>query len=182
MTNLSALSSKLTRRQFSWDAFVLLIVTFWLSSSVLLDFLMMPMMYESGMMSTPGFATAGYSLFWVFNRVEILCAAAILTGLLVLRQDRSEYDVVASGSRSRWALWLSGGLFAIALIYTYLLTPQMSALGLNLSGLNLSGNSSDFVAPQMNLMHVVYWGLEALKLVGAGLLIKLCYRDMVDSL
>lgn len=177
MTNISNLSSKLSRRQFSWDAFVLLVVTFWLSSSVLLDFLMMPMMYESGMMSTPGFATAGYSLFWVFNRVEILCAAAILTGLLVLRQDRSEYDVIASGSRSRWALWLSGALFAIALIYTYALTPQMSALGLN-----LSGEFSDFVAPQMNLMHVLYWGLEALKLVGAGLLLKLCYRDLADSL
>ncbi len=177
MANLSNLSSKLSRRQFSWDAFVLLIVTFWLSSSVLLDFLMMPMMYGSGMMSTPDFATAGYSMFWVFNRVEILCGAAILTGLLVLRQNRSEYDVIASGSRSRWALWLSGALFAIALIYTYLLTPQMSALGLN-----LSGEFSDFVAPQMNLMHVAYWGLEALKLMGAGLLIKLCYRDMVDSL
>jgi len=177
MANLSNLSSKLSRRQFSWDAFVLLIVTFWLSSSVLLDFLMMPMMYESGMMSTPDFATAGYSLFWVFNRVEILCGAAILTGLLVLRQNRNKYDVIASGSRSRWALWLSGALFAIALAYTYLLTPQMSALGLN-----LSGESSDFVAPQMTLMHVAYWGLEALKLLGAGLLIKLCYRDMADSL
>lgn len=177
MTNLSNLSSKLSRRQFSWDAFVLLIVTFWLSSSVLLDFLMMPMMYESGMMDTPGFATAGYSMFWVFNRVEILCAAAILTGLLVLRQDRSESDVIASGSRSRWALGLSGALFAIALAYTYLLTPQMSALGLN-----LSGESSDFVAPQMNMMHVVYWTLEALKLACAGLLIKLCYRDMANSL
>ncbi len=176
MTNISNLSSKLSRRQFSWDAFVLLIVTFWLSSSVLLDFVMMPMMYESGMMSTPDFATAGYSMFWVFNRVEMLCAASILTGLLVLRQNRSEYEVIASGSRSRWALWLSGALLAIALTYTYLLTPQMSALGLNLSG-ELSAP-----VPQMNLMHVLYWGLESLKLVGAGLLIKLCYRDMADSL
>ncbi|MGB3790511.1 MAG: DUF4149 domain-containing protein [Phormidesmis sp.] len=177
MTNISNLSSKLSQRQFSWDAFVLLIVTFWLSCSVLLDFLMMPMMYESGMMNTPGFATAGYSMFWVFNRVEILCAAAILTGLLGLRQNRSKYEVIASGSRSRWALWLSGALFAIALTYTYLLTPQMSALGLN-----LSGEFSDPVAPQMDLMHALYWGLESLKLVGAGLLIKLCYRDMADSL
>ncbi|MBE9064767.1 DUF4149 domain-containing protein [cf. Phormidesmis sp. LEGE 11477] len=177
MANLSNLSSKLSQRQFSWDAFVLLIVTFWLSSSVLLDFVMMPMMYESGMMSTPDFPTAGYSLFWVFNRVEMLCAAAILTGLLVLRQNRSQYDVIDSGSRSRWALWLSGALLAIAFTYTYLLTPQMSALGLN-----LSGGLSDFATPQMNLMHALYWGLEALKLVAAGLLVKLCYRDMANSL
>lgn len=178
MTNISNLSSKLSRRQFSWDAFVLLILTFWLSSSVLLDFVMMPMMYESGMMSTPGFATAGYSLFWVFNRVEMLCAAAILTGLLVLRQNRSQYDVIASGSRSRWALWLSGALFAIALTYTYLLTPQISGLGLNLSG----GLSKGVLSSQMSLMHGLYWALEALKLVAAGLLVKLCYRDMANSL
>lgn len=177
MTNISNLSSKLSRRQFSWDAFVLLIVTFWLSCSALLDFVMMPMMYESGMMSTSDFATAGYSLFWVFNRVEMLCAAAILTGLLVLRQNRTQYDVIASGSRSRWALWLGGSLFVIALLYTYLLTPQMGALGLN-----LSGEFSDFVAPQMNLMHGLYWALEAMKLVGAALLMKLCYRDMANSL
>ncbi|EDX85888.1 hypothetical protein S7335_3591 [Synechococcus sp. PCC 7335] len=177
MTNLSNLSSKLSRRQFSWDAFVLLLVTFWLSSSVLLDFVMMPMMYESGMMNTPDFATAGYSLFWVFNRVEILCAAAILTGLLVLRQNRTQYDVIASGSRSRWALWLSGALFVIALVYTYLLTPQMGALGLN-----LSGEFFDPITPQMNLMHLLYWALEATKLAAAGLLMKLCYRDMANSL
>ena len=134
-------------------------------------------MYGSGMMSTPDFATAGYSLFWVFNRVEMLCAAAILTGLLVLRQNRSEYDVIASGSRSRWALWLSGALGAIALTYTYLLTPQMSALGLS-----LSGEFFEPAAPQLNLMHVLYWALESLKLVGAALLIKLCYRDLADSL
>ena len=81
--------SRLSRKQFSWDALVLLVATFWLSSSVLLDFFMMPMMYESGMMEGANFATAGYSMFWLFNRVEVLCAAAVLTGLLVLRQQNS---------------------------------------------------------------------------------------------
>ncbi len=166
-------TSKLSLKQFNWDVLVLLVVTFWLSSSALLDFLLMPVMYETGMMSGPSFATAGYSIFWLFNRVELLCAAAILSGLLALRQRRSQFDVVASGSQSRWALIISGLLFAIALLYTYVLTPHMSALGMNLSG--------DLSAPMpqaMSYLHALYWGLEAVKLVAAGWLIKLCYRDV----
>ncbi len=178
--NISRLSLPRVRQPFSWDALVLLVGTFWISSSVLLDFLLMPMMYESGMMNGPDFATAGYSLFWLFNRVELLCAAAILSFLLVLRQRRSRADaqfgVVASGSQSRWALMLSGLLLAIALLYTYVLTPHMSAMGIHLSG--------DFSEPTpvvMGAMHVLYWGVEAVKLFAAGWLIKLCYRDVANN-
>mgnify|MGYP001043048019 CR=1 FL=1 len=174
--NTSKLSSKLSFRQFNWDALVLLVVTFWLSSSVLIDFFMMPMMYESGMMNAPGFATGSYSIFWLFNRVEVLCAAAILTGLLVLREQRSPFDVVASGSRSRWALIVGGVLFAIALTYTYVLTPHLSALGLH-----LSDNLVEPLPVEMGLLHLAYWVLEATKLAGAALLMKLCYRDIAAS-
>ena len=168
MTN----TSKLSLQQFNWDALVLLVVTFWLSSSVLLDFFMMPMMYESGMMNEPNFASAGYGMFWLFNRVEVLCAAAILTGLLILRQrSRSQFDVLESGSQSRRALMIGGLLLAIALLYTYVLTPQMSALGIHLT-------DSAEVPAAMSYMHGLYWGLEALKLVAAGWLVKLCYRDI----
>jgi hypothetical protein len=173
-------TSRLSLRQFNWDALVLSVVAFWLSCSALLDFLLMPMMYESGMMSEPNFATAGYSIFWLFNRVELLCAATILSGLLVLRHRRSradgQFEVVASGSRSRWALMISGLLLAIALIYTYVLTPQMSALGLHLNGF-LEADAQP-VPQAMNALHALYWGLEAVKLVAAGWLVKLCYRDI----
>ncbi|MEL7329543.1 MAG: hypothetical protein AAGJ69_06840, partial [Cyanobacteria bacterium J06559_1] len=169
-------ASKISSRQFRWDALVLLIATFWLSSSVLLDFFMMPMMYESGMMNEPGFATGSYSLFWVFNRVEVLCAAAILTGLLVLRERRSQFEVVTSGSRSRWALLTSGALLAIAFTYTYFFTPQLSALGLN-----LSGGFSEPAPPEMSVLHLAYWGLETVKLLGAAFLIRLCYRDIASA-
>ncbi|MGB3293096.1 MAG: hypothetical protein WBB01_08925 [Phormidesmis sp.] len=169
-------TSKLSLKQFNWDVLVLLVVTFWLSSSALLDFLLMPMMYEAGMMAGPNFATAGYSIFWLFNRVELLCAAAILSGLLALRQRRSQFDVVTSGSQSRWALAISGLLFAIALTYTYVLTPHMSALGMNLS-LDMSGEAAP-VPAAMGYLHALYWGLEAVKLVAAGWLVKLCYRDI----
>ena len=173
MANTSNLSVARSWERFRWDAFVLLIVTFWLSSSVLIDFLFMPMMYEAGMMNDPGFASGGYSLFWLFNRVELLCAATILTGLLVLKKRRNEFEVVVSGARSRWALMTGGMLFAITLAYTYILTPHMSALGIN-----LSGNIYEAMPPEMGLMHLAYWGLEALKLVGTGLLMRLCYRDI----
>jgi len=168
--------SRLSRNQFSWDALVLLVATFWLSSSVLLDFFMMPMMYESGMMEGPNFATASYSMFWLFNRVEVLCAAAILTGLLVLRQQtqgnqRGQFVVLESGSQSRWALVTSGALLAIALLYTYIFTPQMSALGLQFVDSAEAPNA-------MGTMHLLYWGLEGLKLVAAAWLVKLCYRDI----
>ena len=168
--------SRLSRKQFSWDALVLLVATFWLSSSVLLDFFMMPMMYESGMMEGANFATAGYSMFWLFNRVEVLCAAAVLTGLLVLRQQtqgnrRGQFAVIESGSQSRWALMLSGGLLAIALLYTYVFTPQLSAMGMQFIGQTEVPNA-------MGTMHLLYWGLEGLKLVAAAWLVKLCYRDI----
>ena len=175
--NISKLSSPLSRRQFNWDTLVLVVVSFWLSASVLMDFFMMPMMYESGMMNEPNFATSGYSIFWMFNRVELLCAGAILSGLLALRHRQStvnqQFDVVVSGSRSRWALMLSGLLLAIAFLYTYVFTPHMSALGMNLS--------MDFSEPRpqaMSLLHLCYWGLEAAKLFAAAWLIKLCYRDV----
>ncbi|CAN5781517.1 hypothetical protein BH23CYA1_BH23CYA1_14370 [soil metagenome] len=172
-------TSKLSLRQFNWDALVLLIVTFWLSSSALLDFLLMPMMYESGMMKGPEFATAGYSIFGLFNRVELLCAAAILTGLLALRQRRGQFDVVASGSQSRWALMIGGALLAIALIYTYVLTPHMGALGLDLSG--SFGGQAQPMPRAMSYLHAFYWGLEAVKLIAAGWLVKLCYRDVAAT-
>ena len=172
--NASKLSPSLSLRQLNWDALVLLVATFWISSSAFVDFLLMPMMYETGMMNEANFATAGYSLFWLFNRVELLCAAGILSGLLALRQRKGAFDVVASGSQSRWALMLSGLLFAIALTYTYVLTPQMGALGINLSG-NLA---SEPVPQAMNTMHALYWGLEAVKLFAAAWLVQLCYRDI----
>ncbi|MGC1306901.1 MAG: hypothetical protein WA885_06705 [Phormidesmis sp.] len=170
-------SQPLSLKQFNWDALVLAIVAFWLSSSVLLDFLLMPMMYESGMMAEPNFATAGYSLFWLFNRVELLCAGAILTGLLVVRQQRrNQFEVIVSGARSRWALAIGAVLMAIALTYTYILTPQMSALGIH-----LSGDFSESAPLAMNYMHALYWGLEVVKLVAAAWLVKLCYRDISAS-
>ncbi|MEL6136150.1 MAG: hypothetical protein AAFQ61_02645 [Cyanobacteria bacterium J06626_23] len=171
MTSFSHLSSQ----QFRWGSLVLFVATFWLSVSLLLDFLIMPMMYETGMMAQEGFATAGYGLFWMFNRVEMLCAAVILTGLLALHQRVTERanTVLVSGSRSRWALLIGGGLLAIALTYAYFLTPEMSALGLSLDA---AGETA--LPAAMGWMHGLYWTLEALKLAAVVGLVKLCYQDV----
>ncbi|MEO0541080.1 MAG: hypothetical protein AAFZ80_09485 [Cyanobacteria bacterium P01_A01_bin.105] len=175
MTRLSSLSTQ----QFRWGSLVLFVATFWFSVSVFLDLLLMPMMYESGMMAQTGFASAGYSLFWMFNRLEMLCAALILTALLGLHQrirDRM-HAVIVSGSRSRWALAMGGALLGLTLVYTYLLTPEMGALGLSLT----TATDAATIPPAMGWMHGLYWSLEVLKLGAIAGLLKLCYRDIATE-
>lgn len=162
-----------------WQILVMVAVGFWMSASLCLDLLVMPSFYIAGMMSQADFATAGYEMFWLFNRVEIVCAALALTGLFALRQGRDAFSVVVSGGRSRWAMLLAGLLLAIALCYTYFLSPEMSALGLQLTG----GIEAAVVLPsEMALMHGAYWGLEVLKLFACGALLSLCYGDMATPL
>lgn len=158
----------------SWYSAVLLTLGFWLSGSLLLDFVIMPGMFVSGMMSQPGFGTAGYVLFWLFNRIELLCGAVVLTGLLILRHRRSVSGVIVSGIRSRWALSLGMGLLGIALVYTYLLTPAMGALGVPLDFFQAASE----VPADMDRLHGIYWSLELLKLAGAALLLRLSYGDL----
>jgi len=157
----------------NWVTMVLVALMFWFSSSLLLDVVIMPALFVGGMMSQPGFGPAGYGLFWVFNRLELVCAAVILTGLLVHRQHSAGDGIVVSGLRSRWALEVAAGLLAIGLVFTYLLTPAMGALGADLNPF----------APRLALpvgmdqLHALYFGLEGLKLVGCGLLLKFYFQD-----
>ena len=147
---------------------------FWLSSSLILDFVVMPGLFVSGMMSQPDFGPAGYALFWIFNRIELVCAAVIVSALLIARQSRSDHDVVISGIRSRWALEISAALLGIAFVLTYWLSPAMGALGVSLNALD--GGLS--IPEGMNQLHAAYWGFEVLKLLGCGVLLKLALKDM----
>jgi Domain of unknown function (DUF4149) len=151
-------------QRLNWQLIVVSSLAFWLSSSILLDFVIMPSMFFTGMMVEPGFASAGYSIFWIFNRIEVLCAAAILTGAIALRITQS-----AKFGGRQGALW-AVALLAIALTYTYALTPQMSALGLSLG-------AESGVPALMNQLHGEYWALELLKLAACGSLIKFCLRQ-----
>jgi Domain of unknown function (DUF4149) len=155
-------NSSSTLKPSTWQIVLFITLGFWLSSSITLDGLVMPTMYTSGMMAEPGFATAGYSLFWVFNRVEVLCAAAILTSVLVLRYSRHPWH-----RPGQFTLIASVALLLITLIDTYGLTPTMSGIGIQLDLFTVA----DTTPQSMNQLHISYWILETLKLsISASLL------------
>ncbi|MFB2771303.1 hypothetical protein ACE1AT_18710 [Pelatocladus sp. BLCC-F211] len=148
-----------------WQSIVMLTLGFWLSASLLLDWVIMPSLYVSGMITQASFATAGYVIFWNFNRIELLAAGLVLTGVLALNQTQSKWR---SGS-----LILSVLLLAISLTTTYFLTPEMSAVGMQL---NLFQTTAE-VPANMNLLHGSYWLLEVIKLVAGGTLLSWCWRQ-----
>jgi hypothetical protein len=148
-----------------WQRLMLITLVFWISSSLMLDLVIMPILYTSGMMAEPGFAVAGYSLFWVFNRVELLCAALILTCTLIMRQVKIE----PINSQS---IVLATLLFGVVLICTYGLAPQMSGLGLQLNLFNAVQESPAL----MNVLHTGYWLMEVTKLALGGVLIGSCWK------
>ncbi|WP_310488720.1 DUF4149 domain-containing protein [Chamaesiphon sp. VAR_69_metabat_338] len=139
----------------------------WLSGSLVLDLVVMPTMWTTGMMQSSGFASASYSIFWIFNRVELLCAAAALSSVwAVVEVSR------ASVETKREMLASAMMLLLIALSYTFVLTPYMSGLGIDLDVLA----TTKAVPAEMNQMHAIYWVLEASKLGIAGLLLSKCNR------
>jgi hypothetical protein len=167
--------SQQTDSRIAWTPWIFAIAGFWLSSNIVLDFLVMPVMYVTGMTTQASFATAGYSLFWSFNRIELMCAAMILTGVLALRRRPTEFEVAHSGSRCRWALMFSVGLLSLAFIDTYVLAPEMSAMALPLETLR-----SAAIVPAMNWMHAAYWLLDILKVSCLAGLAGLCFGDLRD--
>ncbi|MCX7592652.1 MAG: hypothetical protein N2235_02610 [Fischerella sp.] len=148
-----------------WQSIVMLTLGFWLSASLFLDWVIMPSLYVSGMMTQASFATAGYVIFWNFNRIELLAAGLVLTGVLALNQTQSNWRVSS--------LVLAVLLLAISLVDTYFLSPQMSAIGLQL---NLFQTTAD-VPANMSVLHGGYWLLEAVKLVAGGTLLSWYWRQ-----
>lgn len=152
-------------KHLNWQQILLGALGFWLSATLIVDLVIMPILYSAGMMSQPGFASAGYSIFWVFNRVEIICAALTLTGLLVLENQHQ-----LSEAKRHTAIILSIILLAVALVDTYGLTPQMSAMGLDLTFFETVRSLPSAMMP----MQMGYWALEVLKVVGCGVILQLC--------
>lgn len=149
-----------------WQTIVIVTLGFWLSSSLILDWVIMPSLYVSGMMTQAGFATAGYLIFWNFNRIELLSAALVLTGVLTLGKTHP--------ATNNWlrATVVSVLLLAVCLLETYFLTPHMCATGVQL---NLFESALEIPAT-MGQLHASYWILEALKLISGGALLRWCYR------
>ena len=148
-----------------WQTAIILTLGFWLSASLVLDWVIMPSLYFSGMMSQAGFTTAGYTIFWNFNRMELLSAAVVLTGTLALSKTRYHWSI---GS-----IVLSVLLLTIAMLDTYLLTPQMCAIGVQL---NLF-EAAAAIPSTMNVLHGSYWVLEVVKLVAGGTLLSWFWRE-----
>ncbi|MBD2325469.1 DUF4149 domain-containing protein [Alkalinema sp. FACHB-956] len=150
----------------SWHLFIIGTLALWLSGSLLLDFLVIPSLYWSGMMSQSEFATAGYALFGIFNRLEVLCGAIVLSGFLWKQKlPPVEREAVLRN------IPLALTTVIIALMFTYVLSPQMSAMGLN-----LQDGSEALVPAAMNQFHLLYWGLEIVKLGCLGLLLQRSFR------
>ncbi|AFY99229.1 hypothetical protein [Calothrix sp. PCC 6303] len=159
------ITSNLEIKRPAWQNFTMLALGFWLSASLILDWVIMPSLYVSGMMAQDGFASAGYLIFWVFNRVELLCAGLVLTGILTMSYGQLAWY--------RGAIFLAGLMLTIALVDTYLLTPQMSAIGIHLNQFAATVE----VPATMNLLHGAYWVLDVMKLVTGGVLLGWCSKN-----
>jgi hypothetical protein len=138
---------------------------FWVSTSLLIDIVVMPTLWATGMMDSSGFASAGYSLFWVFNRFEVICAAAAFSSILAL--GTSNPNSVYGGAQMRVGALM---LLAISLSYTFILTPYMSGLSVDLDVFAVAKS----IPAEMNQTHSIYWVLEASKLGIAGMLLTRC--------
>jgi hypothetical protein len=150
-----------------WQHLAIGSLGFWLSGSLILDLVVMPTLWTTGMMESSGFASASYSIFWIFNRVELICAAAVLSSIWALNRV-SRSSIAAKPELLAGAIVLMG----IAAIYTFVLTPYMSGLGIDLDILATAKS----IPTEMNGMHSIYWVLEASKLGIAGMLLFLCDR------
>jgi hypothetical protein len=152
-----------------WQNLAICSLGFWLSGSLIVDLVIMPTLWATGMTQSNGFASAGYSLFWIFNRLELLCAAAVLSGIWALS------TVARSGVYSKRET-LAGAmmLFAIALTYTFILTPYMSGLGMDMDILATVKS----IPAEMERMHAIYWVLEASKFSIGAMLLSWCNQSI----
>lgn len=162
--SMNAISSTAEFKRLNWQTAIILTLGFWLSASFILDWVIMPSLYVSGMMNQAGFTTAGYVVFWNFNRLELLAAAVVLTGVLALSKSRSDWGTNA--------IILSATLLTVSLLDTYLFTPQMCAVSIQL---NLFEAAT--LPASMTLLHGGYWLLEVVKLLAGGVLFTWCWQQ-----
>lgn len=151
----------------NWSAVLVFILGFWLSGSLIIDLVVIPCLARAGMMSQAEFASAGYLIFGAFNRVELLCAALVVTGVLMLRQGHW-FSRLQEGA----ALILSVVLLSVTLVSTYVLTPQMSGMGMQL---DLFAANEPMSLTMME-MHGAYWALETFKAIAGLTLLAWCFR------
>jgi Zn-dependent protease with chaperone function len=162
--------SRESLERIPWSTLVMFTLGFWLSASLILDLVIVPSLFASGMMSQSGFASAGYLLFGVFNRIELVCASVVLCGFLVFSRHHNLIHL-----KEKSSLLLAGILLVIALIFTYWLTPQLSAWGM--AAMSPWGDRALTMPPTMLTLQTGYWLLEGIKILAGVTLLRWCYRD-----
>ena len=162
-------TARLAIAVIDWPLLVMGTLALWLSGSLLVDLLVVPSLSAAGMMSQPGFINAGHLFFSIFNHLEMLLASIILSGCFCLQQQ---------GFFQNTSQRLSGVfavlLLAIALIYTYGLTPAITDLGFDMASFNGTGEMPVTMMP----LHWAYWSLELVKLTLGVTLLRWCYQSL----
>lgn len=154
--------SSAKRNPSRWSVVVFVTLCFWLSASTVLDFVIIPSLMQAGMMSEPGFISAGYSMFGLFNHIELLCAGIILSGFLILKRNH-----LLPQEQEQWVMIFATFLLVIALTCNYFLTPQLSAFGIDLNWFE----TNTIMSVEMMQFHLSYWLLELMKFIIGGLLL-----------
>ncbi|WP_373480773.1 hypothetical protein [Geminocystis sp.] len=155
------------QKDINWSAIILFALGFWVSGSLLLDFVLIPAFSATGMMTESGFASAGFVIFGAFNRIELICASLVLTCAFVFSFNHN-YDV----KKQSLFVIFSSLLFLIGLAYTYLFIPHLSAWGLCLNQFN----TVETMPSAMISWHKGYWILETLKYGLAITLLRWSYQ------
>lgn len=158
-------------KPINWSAIILFTLGFWLSSSFVLDFVLIPSLSVTGMMSDGDFASAGFVIFGVFNRVELICASLVLTTALVFGSQH-----YFTQRKQVLSIVFSLILLIIALAYTYVFTPHLTAWGLCLNQFN----PSQMMPEGMISWHKGYWVLELVKYALAGTLLRWSYQGLLS--
>ena len=166
MVTIMSIPTFLKTPSFGWRTTLALALSLWLGGTLLLDLVVMPSMFASGMMLQPGFASAGYMLFHNFNCIEVLLAALSLTGLLAWN-----YSADLHLLQSKTTLIFTVLLFIIPFLCLYGLSPWMSSMSLPL---NLFDGAA--IPTAMFPLQGFYWVLEGLKLAAIVTLLGVCYR------
>jgi hypothetical protein len=150
-------------KQINWSALIMFALGFWLSASLVLDLVVIPSLATTGMMNQTGFASAGYVIYGIFNKIELLCAALVLSGCLILNRVRKQLQINI----------LASILLIIALAYTYILVPQMLGISMQFNMLE----TSNTMPTSAMIMHGSYWFLELIKFAIGTSVLRWCYRQ-----
>lgn len=163
-------TAKLTIAMVDWPLLVMGSLTMWLTGSLVMDLLVVPSLSAAGMMAEPGFISAGHLLFSVFNHLELLFAGLVVSGCFLLHQ-RGFF----SAPEQRFSRIFAIILLAIAIVYTYILTPAITDLGFDMASFTSTGEMPAAMMP----LHWLYWGLELVKLAVGLTLLHWSYQGAV---